>query len=785
MGKGSLLPHALEYIRRGFPVIPVRVADKKPLVSWKEFQRRLPTEEEVQGWFSDADPSSTAIGIVTGKVSGLAVVDLDTEEAVKFAKSAGFPTTPVVKTGKGFHRYYAYRPDLRNFQTRSDLPGIDLRAEGGYVLAPPSVHPSGKQYRWVTGKSLDDLSLAEGPWDVLFHDPETDKMQQKPLKDLYSGIAEGGRNSSLARLVGSWTRDGLTLEECLASAGAVNAKYNPPLSQQEVERIVSSIMNTHTRNHPCKEHEPEGKKVKPTQLDGLLEVASKLEVFHDDNRDAYCILNGQCVSLRGKEIKNYLSYEAYNATKRTVNSNSLSDVLTMLNGKAMFEGPERKLHNRIASGSGAFWFDIGDHRAIRTTADRWEIVEAPIMFRRYGHQSIQVMPKSGGDIWLLFDFINVKESDRLITIVLLISYLVPDIPHPIFHPHGAQGGGKTSLFRAVKRLIDPSTLEAMITPKDKNELIRQIARHHVPLFDNLSKLDSEMSDIICLACTGGGISKRQLFTDDEDHIYNFKRCIGINGINLLITKPDLLDRTILLRLERIVPEKRREETELWQEFDQAKPGILGGMFDVLSRAMRLYPQVRLTDLPRLADFARWGYAIAEAIGEGLGKEFMDAYAENIKRQNSEVIQNNTLCDAVIRFMDGQSEWEGTISAAFSKLLEIAKPEKSDRSFPKDAKNLRKHLERVQATLMDAEGITYNIGDRTSQGYPIVFKKGPGGSKRTSSASSCSGSPSDLVSGNEAGCVQSVAASYLGSSESCCEINGMMVNEVDERDWLPF
>jgi len=131
-------------------VLPTELNEKgEPKTTWKPYQTRKPTPEELQKWFGDGVKRN--IGIVTGSISGIAVVDLDGAEAIQLAKDLELPDTPVVKTARGYHLYYRYRPGIRNFQKRDDLPGIDLRGDGGYVVAPPSIHTSGVQYAWVKG----------------------------------------------------------------------------------------------------------------------------------------------------------------------------------------------------------------------------------------------------------------------------------------------------------------------------------------------------------------------------------------------------------------------------------------------------------------------------------------------------------------------------------------------------------------------------------------------------------------------------------------------------------
>src|ERR1051325_1516252 len=118
------------------------------------------------------------------------------------------------------------------------------------------------------------------------------------------------------------------------------------------------------------------------------------------------------------------------------------------------------------------------------------------------------------------------------------------------------------------------------------------------------------------AVTGIGNSKRRLYTDDEDVIYRYKRCIMLNGINISLTEPDALDRSILTEVARISNEERKEWTEVMAEFDQLKPKLFAFILDRLSKALQIKPNLQLKNLPRMADFAIWGEAIARAMGYG-------------------------------------------------------------------------------------------------------------------------------------------------------------------------
>lgn len=236
----STLDYAKKYLERGFSIIPLNPKDKKPAIrSWKPYQEKLPSMDDINDWFGNG--SNNNIGIVTGKISKIAVVDLDCEEALKYAKDNNFPKAPTVQTGKGYHLYYRYQEGIRNFQKRDDLPGIDLRGDGGYVVAPPSIHPSGKEYRWIKQLGIQDLTLAPLPEIILVKRPE----DKTPIKKLYKGVPEGSRNDTLARLTGSWVNNKLSLEDCLENAYSWNKKNSPPLHQNEVRKTVESIYSMH------------------------------------------------------------------------------------------------------------------------------------------------------------------------------------------------------------------------------------------------------------------------------------------------------------------------------------------------------------------------------------------------------------------------------------------------------------------------------------------------------------------------------------------------------------
>jgi len=183
---------------------------------------------------------------VTGKISGIAVVDFDSEEAYLLGKKLGLPKTPTVETKRGYHCYFKLPPNLKvsNFQKRPDLPNIDLRAEGGYVVAPPSLFQDGMgQYTWLKGQSLNDLPLANLPKWVL-------EKSNAPLAmdNILFGVPEGKRNTALCHLAGIACHKGHNFKEIYELTKMWNAQNKPPLPDNELFTTVAGIFRSHQRN---------------------------------------------------------------------------------------------------------------------------------------------------------------------------------------------------------------------------------------------------------------------------------------------------------------------------------------------------------------------------------------------------------------------------------------------------------------------------------------------------------------------------------------------------------
>ncbi|MCL0029335.1 hypothetical protein M1N23_04255, partial [Dehalococcoidia bacterium] len=164
----------------------------------------------------------------------------------------------------------------------------------------------------------------------------------------------------------------------------------------------------------------------------------------------------------------------------------------------------------------------------------------------------------------------------------------------------------------------------------------------------------------------------------------------------------------------------------------ALPLIMGGAFDILSKAIALRPQVNIPTKPRMADFAAWGYAIAEAAGWG-GSRFLAAYERNINQQHLEAISASVVAQAVIAFMGQHAEWQGPASELKPELDDVAArqgvdPKDRRSGWPQDPSRLSKELRRLAETLSANEvSVSFpHQGKRRSILLQTILKSGVGG-----------------------------------------------------------
>lgn len=415
-----------------------------------------------------------------------------------------------------------------------------------------------------------------------------------------------------------------------------------------------------------------------------------------------------------KHFKHWIGLLLWKRETKAVPAIAMKACIETLKSIARFEGAQHHLHNRVAYHDNSIWFDLSNEKweFASVTPFGWEIIaDPPIIFRRFTHQEAQVNPTPEGNLHAVLDLVNFKNAeDTLLFLVYIVSCLIPDIPHPVLILHGPQGSGKTTCQRIIRAIVDPSYIPLLSIPRSKEELAQQLHHHWAPFYDNISNLSEETSDMLCRAVTGEGYSKRELYTDDEDIIFSYHRVVGLNGINVAARKSDLLGRAILFHLDPIPGKQRMTVAELYKKLAPVLPVILGGVFNTLSRAMARVGSIHLETMPRMADFAVWGCAIAEALGYDK-EEFLAAYNRNAFLRHEEALEASPVGSLIRGLMAGSTQrWEGSATELLNELAEFAKcsgVSLQGRSWPGSAEALSRKLNEISPDLLKV-GIRVNF-----------------------------------------------------------------------------
>ena len=808
---------ALEVLRRGIGMpIPLPKGMKKPTT--RGWQNQRFTEAEIPRAF----PAGVNVGLLEGPASNnLTDADLDTDEAVVLGQ-LWLPRTGLW-SGRGkrpwSHAWYrspAGTPYLKlNDPTRKgdDACLIELRAgndEKGRqtVIAPSMV--DGDTYRWETfgePAQVDTASIvavvqriAAGALLARYYPPH------------------GTRHEAALALAGFLLRRGQTEEQVrtfilgVAEAAALkDASANSLDARRDIAAAVTDTARDLLNGKPTtggkklldffdgkaldaasswlhlsaeaphrgaagdggEEGDTDDEKPRePSCAAQLIEIGRAAELSHDERGDGYATFAEGAVrrsmKVRSSDFGSELCrrYAEAHGFKKAANGEAVASARNVIEALARHKGVEHRLSTRFARHEGAVWIDMADAkwRAIRVTPGRWEIVETPpLLFRRYPHMRPLPEPVRGGSLAQLFAPFALGEAEKILLTAYVVTIPLGDIPRPLLLPHGPQGSGKTTLLKRILATIDPTGIDDLDLGGEPRELAQLLDQHAVAFFDNVVRIGEASARLLCKAATGGGFEKRRLFTDEESIILTFKRAVMISAINVPTNAPDLLDRSLLLPLDRIPPEKRCLESDLNRDFDAQRPTILGALLDALAGAMAVYPTLKHRELPRMADFAAWGAAVAEALGLRLEKAefpdgfqgshetalrgaeaFLHAYRENVGRQTDEVLEADPVARAV-RDLVQDRDWDGTASDLFTAMKKKYPDEmgQKDSGWPKRSNDLSRRLGILTSTLADVGIIVRKAKEGKNRTRTIFLAVKSRKSPSASSVSSAEAQPSLL------------------------------------------
>jgi len=200
--------------------------------------------------------------------------------------------------------------------------------------------------------------------------------------------------------------------------------------------------------------------------------------------------------------------------------------------------------------------------------------------------------------------------------------------------------------------------------EDQRQFAVTAANRWVLCFDNLTHLSPEQQNLLCRASTGGGFTYRALYSDLEEVFVQYRRPQILTGVDLVPTRPDLLERCLIVRLERISEKDRLSERVLKEKTAKLLPGIYGSLLDLMATALRNLPTIELDELPRMTDFAE----LCAAAGI---PNFVEVYSANIKVGCQEAVEANPITSGILSLLDAHNGyWQGSSTELIRRLQEL-------------------------------------------------------------------------------------------------------------------
>jgi len=444
-----------------------------------------------------------------------------------------------------------------------------------------------------------------------------------------------------------------------------------------------------------------------SQAQMLIKLSEAAELFSDGDTGYATIPvdeHHENHPIHSKTFRDWLAMRFLESFKKVAGSQAMQEAINTLSGLSRFKGERLPVAVRLAALDGAVYLDLADDqwRTAKISPDGWQVVtDAPIRFIRRRGMLPLPLPQRGGSLIELRSIINAGEAStwRLIVAWLVMAFH-PKGPYPILAVNGEQGSGKTTTSRIARMMIDPNTADLRAAPKNDRDLMIAACNGWVVGFDNLSIIPGSLSDALCRLATGGGFATRELYTNDDEKLFNATRPILFNGIEELASRPDLLERSIVVNLPTIDESQRRPEREIWSAFHEARPRILGALLDVVAAAIKNLPGVNLENRPRMADFAEWIVAAEPALPWPAGS-FMADYGVNREAANEQAMEASAIGPALIGLMQDHSSWTGTAKELLAELDTDRRSDQKTRNrpdWPKTPKALSNALRRIAPAL---------------------------------------------------------------------------------------
>lgn len=448
----------------------------------------------------------------------------------------------------------------------------------------------------------------------------------------------------------------------------------------------------------------QGVEEKPSHATLLVQMTSGFDFFSSPQGQLYAqvTIEGkqETWSLKNKRFEGWLRQRFFDRHGTAPSGSAVADAIGVLTGRAL--GSTREVFRRVAICDDVLYLDLNndEREVVEVTSGTWGIVSGcSVAFARNKASQALPRPVLGSNVDELRAVLNCGTDDDWILISSwLLGTLNPNGAAPILILNGEKGSAKTTTARLLRTLVDPSAVPLRPPPDSSRDLAIRSLNEWVIAFDNLSSLRVGLSDDLCRLSTGSGFGTRALYTDDDELLIAETRPIMINGIEEIATRGDLIDRSLIVTLPRITGYTRRLPSEIKERFESIAPGVLGALLSAVADGIARADEIRLQELPRMAEFARFITAAEPTLGREEGT-FLKALARNQAIAMMLPLETSTIYEPLRRLLEKDGNFQGTAT----ELLETL--EKSGlvwgttrKGWPRSAKSLANHLRNLAPSL---------------------------------------------------------------------------------------
>lgn len=682
---------ALALVRSGMWVFPCHPRDKTPATRHSLKDARSDVRA-IERWWSQEPEYNPAIDC--GR-SGLVVIDEDSVgEFARFCEDRGepLPDTYRVDTARGVHWWFR-QPDgvpIRSVNWFKEHGyKVDVRGDGGYVLAPGAIHPDGPTYTtanpgtppttlpdWLADllRSKERKRGTPAPHGTRASGRDPDDEAPVTLAGARAALeaavieveeaAEGARNDTLnakTHRLGRMVEAGL-LERDDVEAALTDAARAAGLDPREVEATIASGLDSGAKRPRLVAADKDGRtSQQETVITRVVEYAEQRYEFHrtPDGRVFAVPFEGVrrpvfITDTGGGALKSMILADLYDEwTGKVPSGATIERALEVLHAKATRRQNTHALDLRVARRGDTLVVDLGQQgngRCVLVDGDGWRVLDNPpdgVLFR----SSLRALPEPArdGSLEPLRRLLGWAADDHRWSLARgwMAAACLPDIPRPLLFLDGQPGSAKTTRARLMLSVLDPrEELGSSFGRNEDDERVTAYRRYLVG-WDNITRASDAVSDSLCRLVTGEESSKRTLYADTGLTVMSFRRTGAITAVSVPSLRADALERLIHVSCDPISATQRLSESRIWQQFETDHPAILGGLLDALATMLRHLPASREREdgRARMADFQDALHA--------LDPEIAQVYASSVQDVMVEAATSDPFVSVVIEWLSAE------------------------------------------------------------------------------------------------------------------------------------